>query len=157
MDDIEQGYRRSEVDAPIPLGRKRPAIARFDLRQRLHHTERGRGDDVIEHRAAAAQIATDQGGGALAARVEGAVVITERRIVPPRFGVAEQRQRLGAGGHAGLRQAVSRASCPVCAAEGSAAARATASSSVTRVIVTPGGKAVSSRDGIAAESKMNTP
>ena len=100
-----------------------------------------------------AHVPADHLRGALALGVERPIEIARDRIVPARFGVAQQRQRL----HAPSRR-VSRGLMPDARPKESRdRTRATASSSVTRATGVPGGKALSSRDGLAADSKTNAP
>jgi hypothetical protein len=90
---LEQGRRRGEID-PIVIARFDRAEAPGDLVERLDDSAGGRGDDSVEGEALRLHLRAHGGRRLAPPGVERAVEIAPDRIVPARFGVAQQGERL---------------------------------------------------------------
>src|SRR3569623_3630161 len=142
------------ISATGPFGLDRAAIAAGDRSECLDHAGGRRGDGRVPADTSFAHVPPHRARGALALGVEPPVEIGRAVIVPARFGMPKEEQGL----HAAFRvQGVAGACTTGMAEESRDRTRATASSSGTRAIGTPGGKAASNRLGIAADSRTNAP
>src|SRR4029079_10593018 len=112
--------------------------------KRLNDPFRLAGEDEIELFSVRRQILTHCFRRPPAALVQWPVKVVDRLIVPARLGMTQQ----GQASHAVFSSTIAPRRCLT---------RSTATSSGTRDTRTPGGNAVSRRDGIAADRITNTP
>ena len=159
--DILQGGGRGEIDAPVPARLDRLTIAFEESVQRLRDAD-GRGcDQHVEVHGPLRREIAHQSCGLFPPPVEGALKIAGDRVVPVRFGMAQQGQplhHLSCQGQAGFDspcpKAAGRPRGSLCACWLTAMI---ASSSVNRRTGVPGGKALSNRLGIAADRITKQP
>src|SRR3546814_802534 len=94
-DDVDQGRRRREIDAPVP-DRFDAVEVRGGLEdvERIGDAHRGRSDNAIDRHRLPLDILADQFGPAPPAGVDRAVEITLDLHVPTRFRMAQDGQSL---------------------------------------------------------------
>src|SRR5690348_8939924 len=149
-DELHQGRAASEIDLLLEPHRKLQFPEGFgDTVQRLPNAGRRARQAQVEAQLPMLQLFPDPPRGLPAPLVQGPVEVVCVRLVPARFRVPKDGERLHFTSSASVsigRPAASRCSM-----------RAIATSSGTRFTCTPGGKAERRREGIAADRITNTP